>query len=225
MINFRFVEFNLAIIINNENPESEPPLEDENETVPIPSAMVYSKQAKLMQEKLEKLGFAVLYFSNLTAKGITQLLQAFSKADHTDISAFTLVVLSKGKEPYIYDAEGEVVPFEEILQHFPNEGLIADIPKSFFFHLTSPPYQLAPFNAPKNFAGLLVACQETEDEISPAVSIYLQKIGKCYTTHIQKIFQSMVDIIRTQQNTQCKLLNSFQEDIIMPSCYKPSSAK
>ena len=71
MINFRFVEFTLAIIINNENPESEPPLEDKgkNETVPIPSAMVYSKQAKLMQEKLEKLGFAVLYFSNLTAKG------------------------------------------------------------------------------------------------------------------------------------------------------------
>lgn len=182
-----------------------------------------------MQEKLEKLGFAVLYFSNLTAKGITQLLRAFSKAGrHTDISAFTLVVLSKGKKPLIYDADGEVVSFEEILQHFPKEGPIADMPKSFFFHLTSdtePPDQLAHFSAPKNSVALLVARQKMEDKISPAVSIYLQEIGKCYTTHIQKIFQSMRDIISTQQSTQCELLNSFLEDIIMPSCYKPSSAK
>ena len=185
----------------------------------------------LMQARLKELGFAVLYFSNLTAKGITQLLQAFSKAGHTDISAFTLVVLSKGKKAHIYDAEGKVVPFEEILQHFPKKGPIADIPKSFFFHLTSdtePPHQLARFNAPKNSIGLLVcvARQKMEDKISPAVSIYLQEIGKCYTTHIQKIFQSIMhDIMRTQQSTQCELLNSFLEDIIMPSCYKPSSAK
>ena len=192
--------------------------------------MVYSKQAKLMQEKLEELGFAVLYFSNLTAKGITRLFQAFSKASHTDISAFTLVVLSKGKEAHIYDAEGKVVSFEEILQHFPKKGPIADMPKSFFFHLTSdtePPHQLAPFIAPKNSIGLLVrvARQKTKDEISPAVNIYLKKIGKCDTTHIKKIFQSMRDIIHTQQSTHCELLNSFLEDIIMPSCYKPSSAR
>lgn len=190
--------------------------------------MVYSEQAMLMQARLKELGFSVLYFSNLTAKGITQLLRAFSKAGHhTDISAFTLVVLSKGKEPLIYDADGEVVPFEEILQHFPKEGPIADMPKSFFFHLTSdtePPDQLAHFNTPKNSV-LLVARQKMEDKISPAVSIYLQEIGKCYTTHIQKNFQSMRDIMCTQQSTQCELLNSFLEDIIMPSCYKPSSAK
>ena len=191
--------------------------------------MVYSEQAMLMQARLKELGFSVLYFSNLTAKGITQLLRAFSKAGHhTDISAFTLVVLSKGKEPLIYDADGEVVPFEEILQHFPKEGPIADMPKSFFFHLTSdtePPDQLAHFSAPKNSVALLVARQKMEDKISPAVSIYLQEIGKCYTTHIQKNFQSMRDIMCTQQSTQCELLNSFLEDIIMPSCYKPSSAK
>ena len=190
--------------------------------------MVYSKQAKLMQEKLEELGFAVLYFSNLTAKGITRLFQAFSKASHTDISAFTLVVLSKGKEAHIYDAEGKVVSFEEILQHFPKKGPIADMPKSFFFHLTSdtePPDQLARFEAPKNSVALLVAHQKMEDKISPAVSIYLQEFGKCYTTHIQKNFQSMCDIMRTQQSTQCELLKSFLEDIIMPSCYKPSSAR
>ena len=226
------IGFNLAIIINNDNEEPEEISSQQqkkfgkNDKVPIPPAIVISKQSEVIREKLEGLGFGVLYFSNLTTEGIHQLLEAFAQAHHDDLTSFTLVVLSKGSKPCVHDADGQVVPFDEIFKHF-SKGKIAEIPKSFFFHLahTDPPNEIAPFFVPKKSVGFVVGCQQTKEDVSPAVNIYVEEMENCYTTCVGKVFRRMETTIRKQPNTKCKLQNSFEQDVTLPNCYKPSSAK
>ena len=224
------IGFNLAIIINNDNEEPEESSQEKktgkDDKVPIPPAIVTSEQSEVIQNKLEGLGFGVLYFSNLTTESIHQLLEAFAQAHHDDLTSFTLVVLSKGSEPLVHDADGQVVPFEEIFKHF-SKGKIAEIPKSFFFHLshTDPPNEIAPFTIPKKSVGFIVACQQIKDDVSPAINIYVEEMENCYTTCVGKVFQRMETTIEKQPNTKCKLQNSFEQDFTLPNCYKPSSAK
>lgn len=96
------IGFNLAIIINNDNEDLEGQQQKKtgkDDKVPIPPAIVIGEQSEVIQNKLEGLGFGVLYFSNLTKESIHQLLEAFAQAHHDDLTSFTLVVLSKGSEP------------------------------------------------------------------------------------------------------------------------------
>ena len=98
---------------------------------------VINDQAKSLKEAFEGVGFCVLYCNSLSSESIAHLLQSFhNNVDHSQLSAFALVFLSKGRTPQLYDANNEVVPFDAVFQFFyNNKSPLAKIPKMFFFDL------------------------------------------------------------------------------------------
>ena len=77
-----------------------------------------NEEAAALKKAFEDLEFAVLYFNGLSSESIATLLAAISKADHSQLLMIALVFLSKGKTPKLYDADGVVVPYEDVFRHF-----------------------------------------------------------------------------------------------------------
>ena len=120
-----FIEVLFAIIIDN----------CEEVTSGEDGTRVINDQAKSLKEAFEGVGFCVLYFNSLSSESIARLLQSFrDNFDHSQLSAFALVFLSKGQTPQLYDTNNEIVPFDTVFQFFySDESPLAKIPKMFFF--------------------------------------------------------------------------------------------
>ena len=86
-------------------------------------------EAAALKKAFEDLEFAVLYFNSLSSESIATLLAAISKADHSQLLMIALVFLSKGKAAELYDADGVVVPYEDVFNPFQR----CQIPVVFFF--------------------------------------------------------------------------------------------
>uniref|UniRef100_A0A1X7T440 Caspase family p20 domain-containing protein n=1 Tax=Amphimedon queenslandica TaxID=400682 RepID=A0A1X7T440_AMPQE len=97
-------------------------------------AKVENVEAAALTKAFENLEFAVLYFNSLSSKSIATLLEAISKADYSQLLMITLVFFSKGKTPELYDADGVVVPYEDVFCHFQKRR---PIPVIFFFDSAS----------------------------------------------------------------------------------------
>ena len=83
---------------------------------------VINDQAKSLKEAFEGVGFCVLYFNSLSSESIARLLQSFQdNFDHSQLSAFALVFLSKGRTPQLYDANDKVILFDTVFQFFYND--------------------------------------------------------------------------------------------------------
>lgn len=124
--NHLFLEVLFAIIIDN---CGETKLEEDG-------TRVINGQGRSLKEAFEGVGFCVLYFNSLSSESIARLLQSFrDNVDHSQLSAFVLVFLSKGQTPQLYDANNEVVPFDAVFRFFYDDKLaeLAKIPKIFFF--------------------------------------------------------------------------------------------
>lgn len=225
-----FSEINLAIIINNDNEDMPEVKKRSSEEVQPPPTIVTNEQAEALREKFKALGFRVLYFSNLTVEIIHQLLSVFSKADHSDLASFALVVLSKGKTCHVYDDDNVIVPFDDIFRHF-SDGSIAELPKSFFFHFHPSDPKKITSNLPsfisKKSIALFASSQEAGTAISPAVKVYVREIGNCHSTNVKEVFSSMVKAMKAEQPhiLVCEFRNTFEEGVILPTCYKPSNAR
>ena len=139
---------------------------------------VINDQAKSLKEAFEGVGFCVLYFNSHSSESITCLLQSFQdSADHSQLSAFALVFLSKGQTPQLYDANDKVIPFDAVFQFFYNdESPLANVPKLFFFDLlaclddqrkSSPACPLLP-QCPEKSVVLAVAHNDLK--FSPAIN-------------------------------------------------------
>ena len=113
-----FIEIALAVIIDN---RGEVTVENEKR--------ILNYEAAALKKAFEDLEFAVLYFSNLTSESIATLLDAISKADHSQLSMIALVILSKGKTAELYDADGVAVPYKNVFHHFQR----CPIPVIYFF--------------------------------------------------------------------------------------------
>ena len=92
---------------------------------------------------------------------------------------FTLIFLSKGKTPQLYDANGEVVPFKNVLQFFPDK--LANTPKLFYFDLGKVYYaetsSLELPSCPKK--SLIVTIVHTR-LVSPIIGHFMKELGnKC----------------------------------------------
>ena len=86
-------------------------------------------EAVALKKAFEDLEFAVLYFNSLSSESIATLLEAISKADHSQLLMIALVFLSKGKTNKLYDADGVPVPYEDVFRHFQS----CPIPVIYFF--------------------------------------------------------------------------------------------
>ena len=122
-----FLEICFAIVIDN---CEEVKLEEDG-------TKIINDQAKSLKKAFDGVGFCVLYFNSLSSELIAHLLLSFrDNVDHSQLSAFVLVFLSKGQTPQLYDANNEVVPFDAVFQFFYNDELpLAKIPKMFLFDL------------------------------------------------------------------------------------------
>ena len=81
----------------------------------------------------DTLDFLVLRFKNLTSEALHVLLTEVAETCHFfDIRAFALVILSKGKQQNLYDANNDITPIQDVLDHFSSPQL-ADKPKIFIF--------------------------------------------------------------------------------------------
>ena len=77
--------------------------------------------------------FLVLNFNNLTSEALHVLLDKVVKTCHVfSVCTFALVILSKGKQQNLYDANNEIIPTQDVLDHFSSPQL-ADKPKIFIF--------------------------------------------------------------------------------------------
>ena len=83
----------------------------------------------------EKLGFHVETFVNLSVYAICQLLEAIRNVDHTKLSCFALIILSRGKTNDIYGADSGVLGINEVIDNFSDTkcGSLVRKPKLFFF--------------------------------------------------------------------------------------------
>lgn len=104
-----------------------------------------SDEAATLKQAFEGVGFCVLYFKSLSSQSIATLLQSFQDdVDHYLLSIFALVFLSKGKKRQLYDANNEVVPYQDVIS-IPNSKtnaatinpLLPGVSKLFFFDLAS----------------------------------------------------------------------------------------
>ena len=77
---------------------------------------ILNDEAAALKKAFDDLEFAVLYFNSLSSESIATLLEALSKADHSQLLMIALVFLSKGKTAKLYDADG--VPYEDVFHHF-----------------------------------------------------------------------------------------------------------
>ena len=75
-------------------------------------------------------------FSNLSMKGMKQLMKAVSRVDHSNLNCLMVITLSQGeKEKGIYDTHGKRIPVEDITKHF-SDAMCPSLkrkPKIFFF--------------------------------------------------------------------------------------------
>ena len=75
-------------------------------------------------------------FSNLSMKGMKQLMKAVSRVDYRNLNCLMVIILSHGeKEKGIYDTHGKCIPVEDITKHF-SDGMCPSLkrkPKIFFF--------------------------------------------------------------------------------------------
>ena len=110
------IEIALAVIIDNRG-----------------EVEVQNDEAAALKKAFEDLEFAVLYFNSLSSESIATLLEALSKADHSQLLMIALVFLSKGKTNELYDADAVTVPYEDVFYHF----LSCKIPVIFFFDLAN----------------------------------------------------------------------------------------
>ena len=102
-----FIEIALAVILDN---RGEVKVENEKK--------ILNDEAAALKKAFEDLEFAVLYFNNLSSESIATLLEAISKAGHSQLLMIALVFFSKGKTAELYDADGVVVPYEDVFRHF-----------------------------------------------------------------------------------------------------------
>ena len=170
---------------------------------------------------LEALGYHVLYFNSLTSDNIERLLDAFSKADHTDLATFGLIVFSKGKSPHIYDADNEKVPFEKIFKHFQN---ISDLPKFCLFHLngtSTEDIQLP--DPPSKSIALAVSVDSPQSDISPAVRSFESEMKNdvCYKEPIVDVFNKIA--AQCRQNGKCEVKSTFHNEFILPVRYEAAN--
>ena len=94
---------------------------------------ILNDEAAALKIAFEDLEFAVLYFNSLTSEAIATLLEAISKADHSQLLMIALVFLSKGKTTELYDADGVAVPYSDVFRHFQR----CSIPVIFLFDSAS----------------------------------------------------------------------------------------
>ena len=158
---------------------------------------VINDQAKSLKEAFEGVGFCVLYFNSLSSESIARLLQSFQdNVDHSQLSTFALVFLSKGQTPQLYDANNEV-PFDAIFKFFYNdESPLAKVPKVFFFDLlaclddqrkSSPARPLLP-QCPEN--SVILAVAHNNLKFSPAINTFANNLSqKSIQDLCKEIFQ------------------------------------
>ncbi|XP_019853637.1 PREDICTED: uncharacterized protein LOC109582975 [Amphimedon queenslandica] len=108
----------LAVIIDNRGK-----VKVENEE------RILNDEAAALKKAFEDLKFAVLYFNSLSSESIATLLEAISKADHSQLLMIALVFLSKGKTSELYDADGVAMLYAAVFDHFSE----CPIPVIFFF--------------------------------------------------------------------------------------------
>ena len=81
-------------------------------------------------------GFHVENFSNLSRKGIKQLMKAVSRVDHSNLNCLMVIILSHGgKQKGIYDTHGKQISVEDVTETFSIEKCpsLKKKPKIFFF--------------------------------------------------------------------------------------------
>ena len=135
----------IAIIVDNISAvtdESSSPLredceQNDTESITSESSSLLRESCKEVQdlESLFKdtLDFLVLCFNNLTSEALHALLTELVETCHVfNVHAFALVILSKGKQQNLYDANNEIIPTQDVLGHFSSPQL-ADKPKIFIF--------------------------------------------------------------------------------------------
>ena len=113
-----FIEIYLAVIIDN---RGEVRMENEER--------ILNEEALALKKVFEDLEFAVLYFNSLSSESIATLLEAISKADHSQLLMIALVFLSKGNTAELYGADGVAMLYAAVFDHFSE----CPIPVIFFF--------------------------------------------------------------------------------------------
>ena len=178
------IEIALAVIIDNRGE-----VKVEN------GERILNDEATALKKSFEDLEFGVLYFNSLSSESIATLLEAISKADHSQLLMIALVFLSKGKTNELYDADGVAVPYEDVFDHF--QGF--SIPVIFFFDSASDDIkknstiddtQNEKFNLPKKICpkNSLVLAASHNSASSPVVKEFTKKLSH---TSVQECFEKI----------------------------------
>ncbi|XP_019862994.1 PREDICTED: uncharacterized protein LOC109591788 [Amphimedon queenslandica] len=171
-----------------------------------------NEQAKALHEVLEGSGFCVLYLNNLSSATIDNFLRAFKNdVDHSQLSMFALIFLSKGMTPQLYDANNTVVPFEKIFQYFyDDQSPLSEISKVFFFDIaylddenksqpTLPDY-------PSNSLALAIAHND------PDFSFAVETLAQCFN---QKSIQDIFATIQEMNGSKTKENGNIADKLII----------
>lgn len=210
------IEFNIAIIINNDTEK----VPDDKKTS-LPPVCIRSQQSDQLHEKLHKLGYCVLYFSNLAHDVIPHLLKILSEGNYSSVASIHVIFLSKGADNKLYDQDGAVIPFGDIFQWF-NKDSLSDIPKIFFFHTTHTSNTVCKsHDIPKNSAAFYASHKQKKSakDLYPAIAIYEEEMASVCSTPIKVFYQKMENKIKSSKSdTQCTFYNTLEEEFIFPAC-------
>lgn len=139
-----------AIIINNKTFHPKTEMNERHGT---------NTDASNLYNQLNKLGFDVSRYDDLTRKSVQQVLNLAAKEDHSDADCFLLAMLSHGEEGVIYGTDGEM-PLDDITAPFkgPKCKSLTGKPKIFFIQAC---------RGTSLDSGIEVADAETAEEIIP----------------------------------------------------------
>ena len=163
-----------------------------------------------------------MHFNNLTSEALHVLLTEVAETCHVfDICAFALVILSKGKQQSLYDANNDIIPTQDVLDHFSSPQL-ADKLKIFIFEtiLTKTiNIKELDLTLPRNSI-VLTTCPHTTSQL-PVLTDHIQI--QYHITPISNIFHDIVQQI-TANGHHAEYQSSIDTQFILTT-YQNDSTK
>ena len=182
-----------------------------------------NKDAQNFKETFDGLGFCTLYFNSLSSESIHTLLEMLLEVDHSQLAILAFIVLCKGRTRHLYDCNDEMIHYENIFKHFPDDqSPLTQVPKIFYFHLAhanEPAKTLqCSLILPKNSIVLITSVHQESS------SVVLNTVGSKLTREasIQQRCKEIEEEFKGRHDkVSCVYNCNFTEKFVLPAPYKP----
>ncbi|XP_013420481.1 caspase-8-like [Lingula anatina] len=101
---------------------------------------------KRLESLFQQLHYLVSRHDNMTARGISQIVERESRTDHSVYSSFIMVILSHGGENTVIGTDGYHIGYDQMLAHFEASKCptLKGCPKMFFISACQSPCRKCP---------------------------------------------------------------------------------